>query len=137
MISFGALVAACGDGDDDNGGSSSNAGSAASPTAAAAVAQEVTLRAGERGQEFYYSTKEIRVKPGEIKLTLFNDGPERPHTFNVKNLSGQGELVNSDRINPGQSGSVTFKITAGTYEFFCILPTHADRGQKGSLIVAN
>jgi uncharacterized cupredoxin-like copper-binding protein len=45
-------------------------------------------------------------------------------------------MAKTDRIAAGQSGAVEFTIQeAGAYEYYCSLPGHADRGQKGTLTV--
>jgi uncharacterized cupredoxin-like copper-binding protein len=47
-------------------------------------------------------------------------------------------MAKTDRIMPGQSGRLEFTIReAGTYEYYCNLPGHADRGQKGTLTVTS
>jgi len=35
----------------------------------------------------------------------------------------------------GRSLAVQAELQPGTYEFYCSLPGHADRGQKGTLTV--
>jgi plastocyanin len=150
LIAVGALMAACGGGDDDDSSNASGSTAApdVAPTRAAGPAtsgasagvpalQAVALKAGERGQEYYFSEKEIKLKPGQVKVTLTNDGPDRPHNFVVKNLDGNGDLVATDRVNPGASVEVSFAVVTGTYNFLCTLPGHADRGAKGTIVVAN
>ncbi len=136
-----AFAVACGGSDDKPSPSKpSGAGADIAPTAASSAStaiQEVTLKAGENGQTYFFSQKDIKVKPGQVKVTLTNDGPERPHNFVIKNLNGQGDLATMDRLNPGQSNSVTFTLAAGTYQFICSLPGHADRGAQGTFVVAN
>ncbi|HLF78936.1 MAG TPA: plastocyanin/azurin family copper-binding protein [Dehalococcoidia bacterium] len=142
MLAFvAALAVACG-GDDykSSSGSSSGAGADVAPTAsgsAAGAVQDISLKTGENGQAYFFNPKEVKLKPGQVKVTITNDGPERPHNFVVKNLNGQGDLASMDRLNPGQSNSVTFTVVAGTYQFICSLPGHADRGAQGTLVVAN
>ena len=147
------FAVACGGDDDDSGASRSvagpdtgssggdyyapsTAGSTSSAPAAAGV-QEIQLKAGESGQAYFMNPKEVKLKPGQVKVTMSNDGPERPHNFVVRNLNGQGDLVTSERLNPGQTGSITFAVVAGTYQFLCTLPGHADRGAQGTFVVAN
>ncbi|MBI2761508.1 MAG: hypothetical protein HYX51_08795 [Chloroflexi bacterium] len=59
--------------------------------------------------------------------------PERPHTFVVR--QNGAEVGRVDRTEPGQNRQVEMTLAAGTYEFMCALPGHADRGQKGTLTV--
>jgi uncharacterized cupredoxin-like copper-binding protein len=68
---------------------------------------------------------------------MTNDGPERPHTFVVKNKSGDGDLFKSDRVPVGEPVTLEFSVMEeGTYEVYCSLPGHADRGQRGTLTVS-
>jgi plastocyanin len=151
-----ALVAAaaCGGSDDDkdSGGTqnttqATTAADAPSGTQAAAATsvatqaaaapstapQTVTIKAGE----YFYDPKDILVRPGRVAVTMTNEGPERPHTFTVKNKSGSGDLFRSDRISQGQATTLEFEVMEeGTYEVYCNLPGHADRGQRGTLTVS-
>lgn len=104
------------------------------PPAAATPApvQNIQVRAGD----YYFEPKEITVRLGQVSFIIANDGPERPHTFAIRNRSGSGDLVRSSRLEVGQSGTVQAEFReAGTYEFYCTLPGHADRGQRGTLTV--
>jgi plastocyanin len=106
--------------------------SAASDAAPAGV-QAVSVKAGE----YFYDPKDLRVKPGAVAVTMTNDGPERPHTFVVKNKSGDGDLFKSDRVPVGDPVTLEFSVMEeGTYEVYCSLPGHADRGQRGTLTVS-
>jgi uncharacterized cupredoxin-like copper-binding protein len=108
------------------------AGAATGAAPAPAPAPALEVKAGE----YYYEPKDLTVKAGAVKITMTNVGPDRPHTINVKNKNGNGDLVKSERINVGQSGTLEFTVTeAGTYEVYCSLPGHADRGQRATLTV--
>jgi plastocyanin len=150
-----AGLAACGDSDDDAettsvtqstpavtssaGDSGASTPAAAAATAAATTAaapagpQALTVKAGE----YFYQPSDFRVKPGTVALTMTNDGPERPHTFVIKNKTGDGDLFKTDRVAVGAPVTVEFTIMEeGTYEVYCNLPGHADRGQRGTLTVS-
>jgi plastocyanin len=140
-------AAACGGGGESGSGQSaapstpaaaSPAAGAAAPAApagapqAAAEVQTLTVNSGD----YWYDPKEITVRPGTIRLTLTNTGPERPHTIAVKNRSGQGDLVRSERAPVGGAASIEFTVSEeGAYQLYCTLPGHADRGQVGTLNV--
>lgn len=148
-----AAASACGSDDDKDAGGTQNstqattaagappatqAGAATSAATQAAGAantapQAITVKSGD----YFYEPKDIRVRPGKIVVTMPNEGPERPHTFTVKNKSGSGDLFKSERVNQGQTATLEFEIMEeGTYELYCNLPGHADRGQRGTLTVA-
>ncbi len=85
--------------------------------------------------DYYFEPRALAVRAGTITVQITNVGPDRPHTFNVRSPGG-GDIVRSGRIEVNQSGAVTFPIEEpGTYEFYCVLPGHADRGQRGALTV--
>ena len=134
------LLAGCGGGDDTNESAQATAAAPAAPTAVAAATaaptpagpQVLEVKAGD----YYFEPKDLTVKPGAVVIKLSNAGPERQHTFHVRNKSGDGDLAKSERLDVGASGTVEFTLTeAGTYEIYCSLRGHADRGQKGTLTV--
>lgn len=113
-----------------------SAGTSAPASSAASGVQKVALKAGEDGEKYFFSQSQVNVKAGQVEVDLTNDGPNRPHNFVVKKLDGS-DLASMDRLNPGQSNSVTFTLSApGTYQFICSLPGHADRGAKGMFVVS-
>lgn len=107
---------------------------ASAPPPSAAV-QEVTVRAGESGQNYYFQVSTTSLTTGKVKVTMTNAGPERPHTFVVR--SGNTKVAEISETQPGQTRSVEFELTsAGTYQFVCDLRGHADRGQSGAFTVS-
>jgi plastocyanin len=115
------------------------AAATASPSAAATAApapagpQALNVRAGE----YFFDPKEYRVLPGAVVVSMHNEGPDRRHVFAVRNLNGSGDLVRSEQSDVGSTITVQFTIEQeGTYQVYCTLPGHADRGQTASLIVA-
>lgn len=107
----------------------------AAPGGAAAAVQEITVRAGERGQEYYFELSSTSLRTGRVKVTFTNAGPERDHTFVIRNSAG-AVVTQITETRPGQTRTAEFELTAaGTYAFVCDLRGHADRGQRGSLTV--
>ena len=131
-----SLLSACGSDDEpaitsQSQGTQAPAGAAAGE-ATVAAAQSLEVKAGD----YFYEPKDLAAKTGAVKITMTNAGPDRPHTINVKNKDGNGDLVKSERINVGQTGALEFTVTeVGTYEVYCSLPGHADRGQRATLTV--
>ncbi len=125
------------------GSSTAVAGATAttSPAAAGGAAQPMALavKAGERGDQYFFEPKDVTVKAGQqVTLTLTNAGPERRHTWKIKNKSGSGDLAGTGQISVNATGTLEFKVSEpGTYEIYCSLPGHADRGQRGTLTVAS
>lgn len=61
-----------------------------------------------------------------VTLTLTNNGV-LPHNFSVDSLH-----VSVD-VAPGQTQTVTITAPAGTYQFYCNVPGHAEAGMVGTL----
>lgn len=101
------------------------------PTTAPAQAQSVDVKAGE----WYFEPAQIAVQAGTVTFNLVNNGPDRPHTFGIRNPSGGSDLVRSGQVPVGRSVTIQTDLQSGTYEFYCSLPGHADRGQRGTLTV--
>jgi uncharacterized cupredoxin-like copper-binding protein len=100
--------------------------------------QVLEVTALEQGTAYLFDKTELRVKPGPVVVRLTNAATSgRPHTFDVKTRDGSGDIVRSERVDPGKTIEVTFTLPdEGSYQFICLLPGHADRGQKGTLIAA-
>lgn len=78
---------------------------------------------------FYYKPDTITVKKGDtVKLSITNDGGFHDFTldeFSVKQM-----------LPAGKATEVTFVASkAGTFEYYCSMPGHRAKGQKGTLIV--
>lgn len=97
----------------------------ASPTAS--VMQEITVE----GNEFAFIPSTITVKQGEaVKVTFKNTG-KYPHNFTLTDLSIQTKTIQS-----GEEDTVTFTPDkTGSFTYVCTVPTHADKGMKGTLTV--
>ena len=97
-----------------------------------------TARPGAKRVEASLSLKESSIQPAVLKvdagsrlaLTIKN-GDDEPHDFLLPALGLR--LVN---IGPGTSRTVELNAdTPGSYPFFCDLPGHAQRGQRGTLVI--
>ena len=79
---------------------------------------------------FGYSMEEIRVKEGDtVTINLTNSGGM--HDWVVDEFSAA-----TDVIPAGGATSVTFVAgKAGTYEYYCSVGNHRERGMVGTLIV--
>lgn len=112
------------------------AASATPAAAAAATTQTVSMTALEDGEKYSFDPASLNLKTGEVVVKLANKaGNARPHTFAVRDAAGK-ELVRSERVASGANGEVKFALTeAGTYQFFCGLQGHEDKGQRGTMTV--
>jgi len=83
------------------------------------------------GTEFAFTPNTLMVAVGDtVKVTFTNNGTY-PHNFTIDALNVKGKT-----IQPGQSDVVTFAATkAGTYQYYCSVPGHKDKGMVGTLTV--
>ena len=77
--------------------------------------------------DFFFTPRVVTSHTGD-RLTISNVSATSPHTFTI---AGKGiDVVNS----PGQSKSITIKLSPGSYPFVCTY--HQALGMTGTLIVS-
>jgi plastocyanin len=81
--------------------------------------------------DFAFDPAEISADPGEITFALTNDG-ENPHALEIE---GEGVDESSDTIDAGDTTDLTVELEEGTYEIYCPVGDHKDRGMVGTLTV--
>ena len=113
------LAAGCG-GDEDDGGNGAQATDGGG-------AQTIQVSA----TEFAFDPSDIAAEPGEVTFELTNDGGA-PHALEIE---GNGVEESSDTIDGGDSTSLTVDLEDGTYEIYCPVGDHRDRGMVGTLTV--
>ncbi|MCR4305767.1 MAG: cupredoxin domain-containing protein [Candidatus Daviesbacteria bacterium] len=98
---------------------------ATSPATPAAKTFDVT------GTPFQFEPNEIKVKKGDTVRINFKNMEGTLHDLTIADLN-----VRTKQIPAGQTDSIEFVAdTAGTFDFICSVPTHADRGMVGKFIV--
>ncbi len=86
----------------------------------------ITLDMGD----FFFNPKELTVPAGSTRVVIKNGGT-RKHNFTIENLG-----IHTPDIDPGSTFDASFTFTTpGTYQFICDLPTHAQRGMIGTIVV--
>ena len=125
-----ALVAAgCGSSDDnkssDSGGSSAPAKKEAAPSGGGATLNQVAT-------DFKFSEPSATAKAGKVSIKLANKG-QAPHAIEIEDAPGGDK--ESQTIQPGASTTLTAKLPAGKYEFYCPVDNHKQMGMKGELTV--
>jgi plastocyanin len=78
-----------------------------------------------------FDQTELSAKAGKVTIDFDNPSPI-PH--NVVILKDGKELAGFDPIAEGEE-EVSAELEAGTYEFICSVPGHAQAGMKGTLTV--
>lgn len=125
-VVFALLLGACGSSSDTNT-------PAASPAAStpAAAGGGTTVAVVEK--EFSITPSQTTFAPGTYTFTVQNQG-SFPHNLIVE---GPGvDKKKSALMKGGESSSVTVDLQAGTYELWCGVPTHKDKGMTMKITVA-
>lgn len=116
------LLGACG-GTSTNTATPSAASSptATSPSSATAVGTSV----GVTEKEFSITLSQASFSPASYTFTIQNKG-SFPHNLNIK---GPGvDTKTSPILSAGQSGMLTVTLQKGSYELWCSVPGHNDKG---------
>ncbi len=100
---------------------------ASSPASNQAESQKFTIE----GSEFAFTPSAITVKNGQpVQITFKNTG-QYSHNLTIADLN-----IATKTIGPGEEDTVTFTPNkTGQVSFMCTVPTHADKGMKGTLNV--
>ena len=84
--------------------------------------------------EFYLRLSRSSVLAGDVRVEFDNTRGEDPHDLKLV----RGSTLHSFDEQP--SGGITAKtlhLSAGTWQLFCALPEHAERGMKAQLSVTS
>lgn len=126
-VSLALLATACGSGDDDSG--------SASQTTTAA-----TTSGGGGGQMLQIGEQEFSLDPstpsvdqsGSVTIHVVNNG-SFGHALEIE---GNGVEEETDELGAGDSADLTVDLKPGTYEIYCPISDHRDKGMEGTLTVA-
>jgi uncharacterized cupredoxin-like copper-binding protein len=125
LLAVALPAAGCGGG----GGSNAEQSSSSTTTAAAPAAQ--TVMVGEK--EFSITPSSISLtKPGNYTVRVTNNGAIG-HALEVE---GHGVEQKTGTIDPGKTASLQVNLAkAGSYEVYCPIDDHKNKGMKATLTV--
>jgi uncharacterized cupredoxin-like copper-binding protein len=99
----------------------------AAGAAAGAAATAVTVTAGD----LFFDPKELTIAANtDVQVTL-NNGGALAHDWAIRDQN-----IGTDLQNPGGTQTITVNLPAGSYQFYCTVPGHAEAGMVGTLTVA-
>ncbi len=108
-------LAACGGGGDDGGG--------------AATSEDGTIQV-EAG-DLYFDPEEYSAAAGELEIVVENVGAVE-HDVVIEE-AGDSSVVH---VAPGDTGSGTIDLEAGTYTMYCSIPGHREAGMEATLNIS-
>ena len=121
-----------GAGTSTTGTGTSTTGTGTSTTPAAGGKAVATVRVSET--EFALDPKNPKVaKAGVVEFVVTNAG-KVPHALEVEGHGGEAE---TDTIQPGSKARLKVDLSErGSYEWYCPIGDHKQRGMKGRIAVA-
>ena len=117
-------------------GTSSSAKTATSSSAAAGASgasSHLTLMAMANGQ-LMFDKKSLAAAAGTVTIAFTNQSPEQHNLTTQKGTDGA--VVGATPTFDGGTKTLTVKLTAGTYTFYCSVPGHRMAGMQGTLTVS-
>jgi uncharacterized cupredoxin-like copper-binding protein len=116
------LAAGCGGaGDDDD----------AQETGAPAATPRQTITITETDFALEPSSVDLE-EPGTYTFEVVNDG-QVPHALEVE---GEEIEEETETLQPGERATLTVTLAGGSYELYCPVGDHKDRGMVGKAVVA-
>ena len=100
---------------------------------AAAVYAQTTTTVGMT--EFMFEPADVRVSSGRVTFTLRNDG-QFPHNLHIEGNGVSMDVKPDGPVAGGQSFTGAVTLAAGTYETWCPVDQHRERGMVGTLEAA-
>jgi uncharacterized cupredoxin-like copper-binding protein len=105
-------------------------GSNASETTSVGASKQ-TVRISEKEYSLTPSSVDV-ARPETVSFQVTNDG-QIAHALEIE---GNGVEQETDTIQPGDTATITVKLSkAGSYEMYCPIDGHEDKGMKGSIAV--
>jgi Copper binding proteins, plastocyanin/azurin family len=96
-----------------------------SPSSPPPSATAVGTSVGVTEKEFSITLSQASFRPASYTFTIQNKG-SFPHNLNIE---GPGvDTKTSPILSPGQSGMLTATLQKGSYELWCSVPSHKDKG---------
>jgi uncharacterized cupredoxin-like copper-binding protein len=129
VAAFALSLAACGD-DNDEGGAGGGTGTEEEVTPEPQGGAAATVKLTET--EFKIDPAQLQVtKSGVIEFDVQNEGGVT-HALEVE---GNGVEEETEDIPAGQNASLKVELDPGSYELYCPIDGHKDKGMTGDLNV--
>jgi len=127
MLLLGACSSTTADNGTTNPPAAYGAGAAASPSVA-----PVGTSVGVVEKEFSITLDKTSFTPATYSFTIQNQG-SFPHNLTIKGPGVDSKA--SPTLGAGESGSLTVALQKGSYELWCSVPGHKDKGMEMKITV--
>jgi plastocyanin len=132
-------LAACGSSSSSSSTAAATSSSAAATTSSAAAAAPsggssaaLTIAANPSGM-LMFTKSSLTAKAGTVTIQFTNNAPES-HNFTIQQGTS-GPVVGATPTFHGGTKTLTVKLKAGKYTFYCSVPGHRMGGMQGTLTV--
>ncbi len=105
----------------------------ASTSSAAAGASNTLTDAADPSGALKFTKSTLTAKAGTVTINFTNSSP-LAHNFTVQQGTS-GPVVGATPTFMGGTKTLTLKLKAGTYTFYCSVPGHRAAGMQGTLTV--
>ena len=85
--------------------------------------------------EFFLNLSKAEVLAGDVRVEFNNAYAEDPHDLHLIRKNGDGDSYTFGELQSGEVEAKTLNLKAGTWQLFCALPEHAERGMSANLKV--
>ena len=85
--------------------------------------------------EFFLNLSKAEVLAGDVRVEFNNAYAEDTHDLHVIRKNGDGESYAFGELQAGEVEAKTLNLKAGTWQLFCALPEHAQKGMSANLKV--
>ena len=106
---------------------------ATAPTTAAPTAAPAGTKVDVTEKEFAITLSQAKFAPGAYTFTIKNQG-SFPHNLAIEGPGVDKQV--SATLGGGQSGSLSVTLKAGSYELWCAVPGHKDKGMDMKITVS-
>ena len=86
--------------------------------------------------EFFLNLSKAEVLAGDVRVEFNNAYAEDPHDLHLIRKNGDGESYAFGELQSGEVEAKTLNLKAGTWQLFCALPEHAEKGMSANLKVS-
>jgi plastocyanin len=147
VVAIALGVAACGGSSGSSSTAAATSSSAAATTTSSAAAAATSSSAGGgatasshltlmamKSGALMFDKKTLAAKAGTVTIAFTNNSPES-HNLTIQKGTN-GAVVGATPTFSGGTKTLTVKLTAGTYTFYCSVPGHRAAGMQGTLTVS-